>query len=180
MKKFLKYALVCASAMLGGAAHAATYNFSYAFDEFASISGVLEGSVSGNILTVSDVVATFESTGGTFGIRSSPLDTSSGGFHISGDLDPDPGRVGLDSSLFDLAVVGLPVSRICSTGEGFCLLDDFASANFGGTFRGYTLDSAAFSISSIAAVPLPAAGWMLLAGLGGLGITRRRKSRLAA
>jgi hypothetical protein len=33
---------------------------------------------------------------------------------------------------------------------------------------------------SVAPIPLPAAGWMLLAGLGGLGVLRRRQKRHAA
>lgn len=44
-----------------------------------------------------------------------------------------------------------------------------------------TANSAAFRVAGIdAQVPLPAAGWMLLAGVGGLFAARRRKTRAAA
>ncbi|MEM9798571.1 MAG: VPLPA-CTERM sorting domain-containing protein [Pseudomonadota bacterium] len=63
---------------------------------------------------------------------------------------------------------------------------DTGSYTFAGLFEGETfgfgaVDAydnwklASVTVESIAAVPLPAAGWMLLAGLGGLAAMRRRR-----
>jgi hypothetical protein len=46
---------------------------------------------------------------------------------------------------------------------------------FGGDYCGFLCGNDSFTVASIEVVPLPAAGWMLLAGLGGIAAMKRRK-----
>ncbi len=70
---------------LAAPAGAATFDVSYGFDAFASVEGVMEGTVASGILTVDEVAATITSTGGVLGVTSLSFDTASGGVLISGN-----------------------------------------------------------------------------------------------
>jgi hypothetical protein len=155
------------------------YNFSYTFDDFTSIAGMLDGTLGGDLdtITVNDVMATITSTGGTLGVDSFSFDTTTGGYYISGILDSYPGLLSLSGSLFELAVIGLPVSNGCTEAAGFCLIDTFASAAFPGpNANTYTLYPGAFEISAKTAVPVPATLALFGLGLAGLGWSRRKKA----
>lgn len=79
-----------------------------------------------------------------------------------------------------------PYDIYVDSGAGFSLISSNSYSNpytfspylTGDTLRiGVTGDSSAFRVSSVtvSAVPLPAAGWLMIAGLGGLAAMRRRK-----
>ncbi|WP_138473276.1 VPLPA-CTERM sorting domain-containing protein [Poseidonocella sp. HB161398] len=102
------------------------------------------------------------------------VDTTLGGYHISGNQDVDPATFAVDGSSFDIAVVGLPESNICIAGQGFCLLGGFASVTLpDGSSDTYNLLPSNFSETS--AVPLPASLPMFGAGLLGLLVARRKR-----
>jgi hypothetical protein len=79
---------------------------------------------------------------------------------VDGDLVKPEERQADGSGVFDLAALGLGKISSISFGAdaiGCCSSDEFGIASLS------------------AQVPLPAAGWMLLAGLGGLAAMKRRK-----
>ncbi|TVQ45821.1 MAG: PEP-CTERM sorting domain-containing protein [Gloeocapsa sp. DLM2.Bin57] len=135
------------------------YDFSYVFDQFVSIEGMIDGtlsSVDNDTIRVNNVMATLTSTGGTLGNRTFSFDTTLGGFHISGSFDENPGFVSLSGNLFDLAVIAEPIDNVCLQGAGFCLIGTFASSTFPGPqAQSYTLDSANFEISAKEVIPEP-------------------------
>ncbi|MFX0547397.1 VPLPA-CTERM sorting domain-containing protein [Roseovarius sp. S1116L3] len=84
-----------------------------------------------------------------------------------------------------------PYDIYVDSGAGLTLITGDSNANpylFSPFLTGDTLriavdgNASAFRVSSmtVAAVPLPAAGWLMIAGLGGLGALRRRRKNAAA
>ncbi|WP_108262516.1 PEP-CTERM sorting domain-containing protein [Mangrovicoccus ximenensis] len=178
MKSIVSAVCLMIGTAVGTAASGATFSFTYVFDSFASISGDFIGTEAGGIFTVDDVVATITATGGSLGVASFLVDTTGGGYHISGDVDSDPGTFATDGSFFDLAVIGLPESNVCLSAQGFCLIGSFASAALPGGAASYTLNPANFTETS--AVPLPASLPLLGAGFGLLGLAASRRKAAAA
>ena len=183
MKSLSKFFGVLALVAWAGSANAALMNFSYIFDEFTSIEGMIDGTVGEDLdtLTVNDVMATVTSTGGFFGVDSFSFDTSLGGFHISGDSDTDPGTLSLTGLFFDLAVITLPESNACLGAPGFCLIGSASYVTFPGA--GGTLFSLNPQNFQIAAKPVPEPPTLALLGvaalLAGRFGSRKRKARAA-
>ena len=172
MKKTLAAASFGAVIAMSGMANAATLNFTYAFDEFVSMAGQLTGAISSGVVTVGAVSGRITSSGGALGATSYAFDTNLGGFHVSGDEDIVPAMFALDGSFFDIAVIAQPISQWCVDGAGFCLLRSFASVNLNGLYADYIFEAGNGSFElvddNIAPIPLPAAGYLLIAGLGGI------------
>lgn len=175
---FLKVLVLVSVGLTGTAQASLIYDFSYEFDGFTSIEGTLEGSLTGNIVTVSDVMATISSTGGTLGVNTFSFDTSLGGFLISGDSDSAQGTFGMDGSFFDLAVIALPESNSCKEANGFCLLGTYASVTTPDGNSTFTLNALNFSISEqqISTVSEPTTLAIFVLSLISMGFARRRKA----
>ena len=154
------------------------YDFSYIFDEFVSIEGMIDGilsSTDNDTILVNEVMATLTSTGGALGNQTFDFDTTQGGFHISGNYDTDPGLLSLSGDLFDLAVISLPISNPCLDGAGFCLIGTFASATFSSASSDYTLNPANFEISEKVPEPMTILGSLFVFGFGSF--LKRQHSR---
>ncbi|MDO6710629.1 PEP-CTERM sorting domain-containing protein [Aliiglaciecola sp. 2_MG-2023] len=172
---FLKVLVLVSAGLTSTAQAALIYDFSYEFDGFTSIDGTLEGTPTGGVVTVSDVMGTISSTGGTLGVSTFSFDTSLGGFHISGDSDGDSGTFSLDGSFFDLAVVFLPESNNCLNGNGFCLIGTFASVLTPSGSESYTLNAANFTVSE-QVVSEPSTLAIIGLSLAVIGFARRKKA----
>lgn len=85
---------------------------------------------------------------------------------------------GLDGTGELLTTIDLTGNSADCTTSVLCLWNA-VSVEFGGVARSVTFGDAAFVAGfdnvSVNAVPLPAAGWLLMSALGGLGIFSRRK-----
>ena len=114
-----------------------------------------------------DILATLANNAGTLGtIGSLGFDVNEdGGFDIA---SPRQG-VQIPLALFEVGGIAGIYDIDLATGAA-TLRTELSAA-------GQTLypDLRGFAITSVAAIPVPAAGWMLFAGLGGLAAMRRRK-----
>lgn len=104
------------------------------------------------------------------------------------DLDPAVGNDLSTLGVFDLSLApGMVIQRSENLGFGFFAsggLPGQTTPSFGGSFDPFAtgeysfrlgVDDGEFVAINVSIVPLPAAGWMLLAGVGGLVALRRRK-----
>lgn len=181
MAKFITCAFAV-SLMVGGSAHAATFDFSYVFDSDTQIAGQIDGTLGGdgNTVAVSSLDVVLTSTAAGLGAGSTSIDTTAGGFHISGDRDTDAGRLSLDGTIVDLAVIALPLSNFCigPDSAGVCLFgaDLSASANDGTTSARYAFDASAYALSAVSGEgPVPASLALMGSALGALGLSRKRR-----
>jgi len=169
--KIAKFACIAvAAAAIATGADAATFHYSYQFNSGDLLMGTLEGTVQGD--------------GNTIIVSAVGLPTISGNPFPAGsdDLISDDGNVmgsalvTFDGSLMDFGVVN------SSLGNGFNLHSDpGVPVNFAGfalpagfasvLFHGEAFNPEAWSIAQI---PLPASLPLLLSGIAGLFVTRRR------
>jgi hypothetical protein len=90
---------------------------------------------------------------------------------------------GLDGTGDLISTIDLTANATNCTTSVMCMWQ-LVTLDFGGVARSVTFgdaaDVAAFDNVSVSAVPLPAAGWLLMSALGGVGAWSRRKRAAAA
>jgi hypothetical protein len=170
--------IVCAAflaAAIGSSAHATTYNYSYQFGSGDLLTGTLEGSLQGDANTINVSAASLPSIAGNLFPAASNMLISDDGITLGSAV------VTLNGSLMNFGVVNTAL------GNGFNLHND---AGVPVSFAGFALPSGiaskliygelfnpgAWSIKAadVSTVPLPASLLMLLTGLGGLLVVRRK------
>lgn len=170
--------LSCLSALVVfagvGSAQAATYEFSY---DIASTGQVLAGNFEADVYALdADLLAITSVSNVTLdGTSVGPMNYVNS---VTGYLaaTAGPALVAFDLSYMDVLV--------CFTSDcldGFLFTENtsygdsvFGSGlSFGGAYDA-PLNTGGFEL--VSEVPLPAAGWMLLAGIGGLGLMRRKNA----
>ncbi|WP_299351577.1 VPLPA-CTERM sorting domain-containing protein [uncultured Shimia sp.] len=174
-----------------GTANAATTNFGpvYTYSTGASVSVDVAVDSSSTILTGFDLILqgdfsypTTEYLGITIdGVSIGTIfdgNTSNDPFNFLNDTGNDFGNPPLSGS----ASLNLDISSLASDGFLKIIFQTGPGTNFSslgsGVFSGETFYAAfqgSLTTDSISPVPLPAAGFLLLAGLGGLGALRRKK-----
>lgn len=137
--------------------------------------------VSGEIVSLTDILSPSH-TVLAFGNN---IDSFGGRTNISGNYLPN----GASAGLFDFGmrfdtidVSSTPLTFMISDLGGSLTLSDFESVGlrFNAVSGLPAGDSGARVIGTVAAVPLPASGLLLLAGVGGIAAMRRRKAKAAA
>ncbi len=189
IKKFIQAAALVA-AFTGGAAHAATYDFSYTFADGLALTGSLDGTLSGALVNnISNVNVTFNGTafsgtllGGTFNSASGAFDFGSApvvstnaslnNFVFADSADPTGN--GLTNEFY--FVNGASPSQSGGNQEVFVANDNILTnnADFDNPASG------TWSLTAATPVPLPAGLPLLLSGLGVLGVTHRRRAKARA
>ena len=170
MKTLLAAALF---ALAGAAAQAATFTFSFDNED-----GAVAGTVSGTIV-LPDGDGTFAATSVSIdafpsglGIGAAPVDALRSGF-IENTFTVVSGAIS-DALFFGLINGGTALSLDADFASGSSFLDASYAGNFGATGV-RDADSSTLRFSAVgAAIPLPASLPLVLAGLGGLALLRRR------
>jgi hypothetical protein len=190
IKKLIQAAALLAAC--SGAAHASSFDFTYTFTDGQTLSGSLDGTLSGNVVTnISDVsvaldgttysgplfIGSWNSTTGTpnFAAGSAVVstDASLNNFWISNSNDP----TGNGTTNQFYYVNGSTPSGGSHEADAYFVdaanqannLSDFDLDNFNGVGEW-----------SLKPVPVPAALPLLLSGLGFFGAARRRRQNAAA
>lgn len=183
INKYLKVAALLA-ALGSGAAHASTYDFSYTFADGLALTGSLDGTLTGALVSnISNVNVTFNGTtfsgsllGGTYNTGSSAFDFGSAPVvstnaslnnFIFADSS-DPAGNGLTNWFY--FVNGASPSASGGTQEVFVANTNVLTDNSDFDNPG----SGTWSLKA-APVPVPAALPLFLSGLGILGVSRRRR-----
>ncbi len=159
--------------LASGASQAATFEWDYVFDSGAVLSGVTQGTLGADMDTITIEAIEDVSLNGMFFADSLLFESASGFVGIPGV----PAAMSLSGTVMDVCADTL---GDCALGVGFFFIAD-ASAGTNIPDRAFLIedipfDATAWTISQrAAAVPLPASGVLLIAGLAGLGAVRRRK-----
>jgi hypothetical protein len=122
--------------------------------------------VAGIDLDISTFFVTANSTQASALAASSVTFTDPDGMMTTTGFMPMPGMMGM----MPIAFVQIPDFRL-EIGESFSIAFDLMTPPMG-------LTSASFTLAATP-IPLPAAGWMLLSALGGMGILARRRRSAA-
>jgi hypothetical protein len=184
MKILAAAVVVSIGALSATASSAATYDFSYEFASGDLLAGTLEGSLQADNDTI--WISDFGSVDflGVTLPDISPTDIRSSSDYPDGLLQP---LVSLSGSVLDVFVCALGFSGTgnCDiAADGGFVLDTSqplfgAGDGTGGRIFEGSRSGSSWTITEVAAVPLPAALPMLLAGLGGMGLMARRKRKAA-
>lgn len=187
IKKILQAAAVLAAC--SGAAHASTFDFSYTFTDGQSVTGSLDGTRKGDLVTnISNVEVNFQGTVFTGALFAGTYNTTSGGF----DYSPNAAVVSSNPLLNNFIFADNTDPAANNVTNFFYYINNSAfsadgnpavsAANFNaGANSSFDLDSpAAVTQWSLTPVPVPAALPLVISGLGLLAAARRRRQNQTA
>jgi hypothetical protein len=187
IKKLLQAAAVVAAC--SGAAHASTFDFSYTFTDGQTVTGSLDGTQNGDLVTdISNVSVDFQGTVFTGTLYAGTFNATSGGF----DYSPNAAVVSTNGLLNNFIFADNTDPAANNVTNFFYYINNSAfstdgtpavsAANFNpGANSTFGLDSpAAPGQWSLAPVPVPAALPLMISGLGLLAAARRRRQNRTA
>jgi hypothetical protein len=186
IKKLLQVAAVLAAC--SGAAHASTFDFSYTFTDGQTVTGSLDGTLSGDLVTnVSNVNVDFQGSVFTGTLYAGTFNASSGGF----DYSPNAAVVSTNGAQNNFIFADNTDPAANNVTNFFYYINNSAfstdgtpavsAANFNAANSPFDLDSpAAAGQWSLTPVPVPAALPLLISGLGLLAAAKRRRNNQTA
>jgi hypothetical protein len=184
IKKLLQAAAVLAAC--SGAAHASTFDFSYTFADGQAVTGSLDGTLNGDLVTnVSNVSVDFQGTVFTGTLYAGTFDATTGGFDYSANAAVVSTNAAHNNFIFadntDPAANNATNFFYYINNSAFSTDGNPAvsAANFNpGANSSFDLDTpAAAGQWSLNPVPVPAALPLMISGLGLLAGAKRRRQK---
>jgi hypothetical protein len=183
IKKLIQAAVVLAAC--SGAAHASTFDFSYTFADGQPLTGSLDGTLNGDLVTnISNVTINFDRTTYTGTLHAGTFDGTSGSYNYGANAAVVSTNAALNNFIFadntdpnanNVTNWFYFVNGTTPSGTGTSEVEA-ANLNTGNL----AIDNPSSGQWSLTPVPVPAALPLMLSGLGLLAAAKRRRQNKAA